>query len=120
MILAEFSIAPIGAGESLSAYVAECLRIVKESGLPYELTAMGTIIEGDWDQVMAVIKACHMAMRKRCRRVSTLIKIDDREAPPGRIKAKVKSVLLKLEQAQDVVGQEVVDRSGGEDPVDSV
>ncbi len=99
MILVEFSITPIGAGESLSEYVAECLRIVRGSGLPYELTAMGTIVEGEWDQVMAVIKACHMAVRAKCRRVSTLIKIDDREAPPGRIKAKVESVLRKLEQA---------------------
>jgi uncharacterized protein (TIGR00106 family) len=99
MILAEFSITPIGAGESLSAYVAECMKIVKESGLPHELTAMGTIVEGEWDEVMAVIKACHMAVRAKCRRVSTIIKIDDREAPPGRIKAKVESVLKKLEQA---------------------
>ncbi len=99
MILAEFSITPIGVGESLSEYVAECMKIVRESGLPHELTAMGTIIEGEWDEVMAVIKACHMTVRKRCRRVSTLIKIDDREAPPGRIKAKVESVLKKLEQA---------------------
>ena len=99
MILAEFSITPIGAGESLSAYVAECMKIVKESGLPHELTAMGTIVEGEWDAVMAVIKACHMAVRAKCRRVFTLIKIDDREAPPGRIKAKVESVLKKLEQA---------------------
>lgn len=98
MILAEFSITPIGAGESISEYVAECLKIVRESGVPHELTAMGTIIEGDWDQVMAVIKACHLAVRRRCRRVSTLIKIDDREAPPGRIKAKVESVLHKLEK----------------------
>jgi uncharacterized protein (TIGR00106 family) len=99
MILAEFSITPIGAGESLSAYVAECMKIVKESRLPHELTAMGTIVEGEWDEVMAVIKACHMAVRAKCRRVSTIIKIDDREAPPGRIKAKVESVLKKLEQA---------------------
>jgi uncharacterized protein (TIGR00106 family) len=99
MILAEFSITPIGAGESLSTYVAECMKIVKESGLPHELTAMGTIVEGEWDEVMAVIKACHMVVRAKCRRVSTLIKIDDREAPPGRIKAKVESVLKKLEQA---------------------
>jgi uncharacterized protein (TIGR00106 family) len=99
MILAEFSITPIGAGESLSAYVAECMKIVRQSGLPHELTAMGTIVEGEWDEVMAVIKACHMAVRAKCRRVSTLIKIDDREAPPGRIKAKVESVLKKLEQA---------------------
>jgi len=99
MILAEFSIVPIGVGESVSEYVAECMKIVRQSGLPHELTAMGTIIEGEWDQVMEVIKACHMAVRQRCRRVSTLIKIDDREAPPGRIKAKVESVLKKLEQA---------------------
>lgn len=89
MIVAEFSITPIGAGESISQFVAECLKIVRESGLPYELTAMGTIVEGDWDQVMAVIRACHMAVRGKCHRVSTIIRIDDREAPSGRIRAKV-------------------------------
>ena len=96
MIVCEFSIVPIGAGESLSAYVARCERIVRESGLPHRLTAMGTIIEGEWDDVLDVIRRCHMAVRADNRRVSTLIRIDDREGPRGRLEQKVRSVEEKL------------------------
>ncbi len=96
MIVCEFSITPIGVGESLSPYVARCEKIVRESGLPHMLTPMGTVLEGEWDEVMAVIRACHMAVRADCRRVSTLIKIDDREGPPGRMARKVRSVEEKL------------------------
>jgi uncharacterized protein (TIGR00106 family) len=98
MIVCEFSIVPLGAGESLSRHVAECVRIVKESGLPYQLTPMGTILEGEWDEVMEVIARCHRAMRARFRRVLTTIRIDDREAPPGRLAAKVRSVEEKLKR----------------------
>lgn len=97
MIVCEFTITPIGAGESLSAYVARCERIVRESGLPHMLTPMGTVVEGEWDEVLAVIRACHTAVRADCRRVSTLIKIDDRESPPGRLEQKVRSVEEKLQ-----------------------
>ncbi|GAB4308247.1 MAG: MTH1187 family thiamine-binding protein [Candidatus Bipolaricaulota bacterium] len=96
MIVCEFSIVPIGVGESLSSHVARCERIVRESGLPHRLTAMGTIVEGEWDEVLAVIRACHMAVRADCRRVSTLIRIDDREGPPGRLEQKVRAVEEKL------------------------
>ncbi|MBC7220544.1 MTH1187 family thiamine-binding protein [Candidatus Bipolaricaulota bacterium] len=96
MIVCEFSIVPIGSGESLSSHVARCERIVRESGLPHRLTAMGTIVEGEWDEVLAVIRACHMAVRADVRRVSTLIRIDDREGPPGRLEQKVRSVEEKL------------------------
>ena len=58
-MIAEFSIVPIGAGESLSPYVAECLKIVKASGLKHKLTATCTLIEGDYDEVMDVISDCH-------------------------------------------------------------
>lgn len=96
MIVCEFSITPIGAGESVSAYVARCERIVRESGLPHVLTPMGTVVEGEWDEVLSLIRACHMAVRADNRRVSTLIKIDDREGPGGRLTAKVRSVEEKL------------------------
>lgn len=96
MIVCEFAITPIGAGESLSAFVARCERIVRQSGLPHQLTPMGTVIEGEWDEVLAVIRACHMAVRADVRRVSTLIRIDDREGPGGRLERKVRSVEEKL------------------------
>lgn len=91
-MLAEFSVTPIGAGESVSRYVAECLKLVVESGLDYRINPMGTGIEGDFDEVMALIARCHKAVRKSCRRVSTIIKIDDREGAKGAITKKVASV----------------------------
>ena len=57
-MLAAFSITPIGTGESLGDLVAETVRIVRASGLPNETNAMFTNIEGEWDEIMAVIKAC--------------------------------------------------------------
>ncbi|MBC7092936.1 MTH1187 family thiamine-binding protein [Candidatus Bipolaricaulota bacterium] len=99
MIVCEFSVVPLGRGESVSAEVAQCLRIVRESGLSHQLTAMGTLLEGEWDEVMAVVRRCHEAVRARNRRVLTTIRIDDRDAPPGRLQAKVRSVEEKLARA---------------------
>lgn len=98
MIVCEFSITPIGAGESVSAYVARCEEIVCASGLPHKLTPMGTVVEGEWDEVLAVIRACHRAVRADNRRVSTLIRIDDREGPGGRLEGKIRSVEDKLKR----------------------
>jgi uncharacterized protein (TIGR00106 family) len=95
-MLAEFSIYPLDKGESLSKYVAGSLDIVKRSGLPFKVGPMGTVIEGDYDQVMAVIKECHMRMRRDCKRVAANIKIDDREGAAGRLDGKIESVEKKL------------------------
>lgn len=92
-MLAEFSIAPLrNAPEHLSEIVAEMIKIVEASGLPYELHAMGTILEGEWDEVMGVIRQCHMLMREKFPRVSTTIKIDDAVGRTGRLRGKVESV----------------------------
>lgn len=96
MLLVEFSITPLDKGESVSQYVAHSLDIVDRSGLDYQLTAMGTLIEGEWDQVFSVIKACHQRMQEDCHRISTLIKIDYREKGKGRLSSKVESVEEKL------------------------
>ncbi|ORJ63609.1 MTH1187 family thiamine-binding protein [Geothermobacter hydrogeniphilus] len=80
MAIVEVSIAPLGtANPSVSAYVAECLRILRDSGLKHQLNPMGTVIEGDLDEILAVIAKMHEApFAKGVSRVSTLIKIDDR------------------------------------------
>ena len=96
MVLLEFSMSPFAKGESLSPYVARSLDIIDKSGLPYQLTPMGTIIEGEWAEVMAVVAACFEAMRSDCDRISTQIKIDYRAGPGGRIKAKVAAVEDRL------------------------
>ncbi|MHC1709121.1 MAG: MTH1187 family thiamine-binding protein [Methanomassiliicoccales archaeon] len=95
-LIAEFSIVPVGAGVSLSPFVAECLRIVKESGLKHQLTPMGTVLEGDGEQVMATIMACHAQVLRMSDRVVTSIKIDDRRDRPADMERKVRSVEEKL------------------------
>ncbi len=96
MIMLEFSMAPTAKGESMSAYVARSLDIIDKSGLPYQLTPMGTILEGEWEEVMAVVAACFKAMKIDCDRIGTQIKIDYRSGPGGRLKSKVDSVQKKL------------------------
>jgi uncharacterized protein (TIGR00106 family) len=58
VVLLEFSMFPSTKGESMSQYVARILDVIDKSGLPYQLTVMGTIIEGEWDEVMGVVTDC--------------------------------------------------------------
>jgi uncharacterized protein (TIGR00106 family) len=95
-VIVDFSIFPVDKGESLSPYVAGSIKIIQESGLPYEFRAMGTSIEGEWDEVMAVVTRCFDAMRRNCNRVSLSLKADYRRGPGGRIQRKVESVKEKL------------------------
>jgi uncharacterized protein (TIGR00106 family) len=91
-MIAAFSISPIGAGESVSQAVAECVAIVRESGLPNETNAMFTNLEGDWDEVMGVIKRCVDHLSTTAARVSVVIKIDHRSGVTGGLHSKVESV----------------------------
>jgi len=95
-MIAEFSIVPIGKGTSLSPYVAECLRIVQDSGLKHQLTPMGTVLEGEAGKVMATIMACHSRVLEMSERVVTSISIDDRRDRPADMERKVRSVKEKL------------------------
>lgn len=96
VILLEFSMTPLTKGESVSKYVARSLDIIDKSGLEYRLTPMGTVIEGEWDEVFDVVKKCLDRMRKDCDRISTSIKIDYRKGKLRRIKSKIESVEKKL------------------------
>jgi uncharacterized protein (TIGR00106 family) len=90
-MIAEFSIVPIGVGESLSAHVARAFEVIESSGVAYERHAMGTNLEGDWDEVMAVIKACRDRLLETSNRVSLSIKIDDRVGVTDGLRRKVES-----------------------------
>lgn len=91
------SMTPLGKGESVSRYVAKVVDIVDRSGLPYVLTPMGTIIEGeDWDEVMGVLKRGFEELKKECPRISITMKVDYREGKSGRLRSKVESVQEKL------------------------
>lgn len=97
-VLLEFSMTPIGKGESVSRYVAGSLDIIDRSGLPYRLNPMGTVIEGGWDEVFGVVKKCFERMRKDCGRVSVSIKVDYRKGKKGRISSKVESVEKRVKR----------------------
>ncbi|MDH5203780.1 MAG: MTH1187 family thiamine-binding protein [Nitrospirota bacterium] len=95
-MLIEFSIIPIGVGNSIGGQLAEVLKIVDISGLPYKVNPMGTVIEGEWDEVMKLIKKCHRTVMKTGERVLTTISIDDRKGKPNRIEEKVKSIERRI------------------------
>jgi uncharacterized protein (TIGR00106 family) len=96
MTVAEFSVTPIGKGASVGTYVARCLEIVDRSGIPYRLNAMGTVVEGEFEDLLKLIGRCHTAVAEDCERVSTIVKIDDRKGVSGQLEAKVKAVEKRL------------------------
>ncbi len=95
-MLAFVTITPMDKGAGLSPYVAQVLDLIDRSGLPYRTGPMGTTIEGDWDEVMALVKRCHFLLREESERVSTLIKIDDRKGATGRLDGKTASLEARL------------------------
>lgn len=92
----EFSLVPIGGGESLHAFVAEMLDIVDRSGVTYRLHPMGTILEGEYDEVMAVVGACLARAQALADRVSLSLKLDWRRGSESRLEAKVEAVERQL------------------------
>lgn len=91
-MIAEFSILPVGTGVSLSKHIAKALDIVDRSGLKYQFTPMGTILEGTYEEIMSTIKECHNALTRECERVLTTIRIDDRKGSREEMKHKVEAV----------------------------
>jgi len=92
MVLLEFSMSPLGKGESVSKYVSRSLDIIDKSGVPYRLNPMGTVLEGEWEEVFSVVRKCYERMRKDCNRISCSIKVDYRKGHSGRLVSKVVSV----------------------------
>lgn len=96
--------APLGKGESVSTQVAECVRLVHESGLDYRLHAMGTVIEGEWDQVFGVVKRCFEKLKEDSPRITCTMKMDYRAGAEGRLDSKVASVQAKLDLPLKTIG----------------
>lgn len=96
MVLLEMSIVPVGKGTSLSAYVARCLDIVDQSGLEYELHSMGTVVEGELDDVLQLMRRCIEELARDNDRVSCTAKLDYRKGMTGQLKGKVASVEQQL------------------------
>ncbi|MFE5817031.1 MTH1187 family thiamine-binding protein [Streptomyces sp. NPDC056479] len=92
MIVA-FSVTPLGVGEDVGEYVADAVRVVRESGLPNRTDAMFTSIEGDsWDEVMDVVKRAVAAVEERAPRVSLVLKADIRPSVTDGLTSKVETV----------------------------
>ena len=96
MVLLEMSITPLGKGESVGAYVAQCVDIIDRSGLDYEFHSMGTIIEGELDQLLDLMRRCIEQTATHSDRVTCAAKLDFRRGHEGRLKSKVASVEQKL------------------------
>ena len=96
MVLLEFSMTPLDKGESVSEYVSRSLRIIDASGVDYRLNPMGTVLEGELDEVMGVVKKCYETMRADCKRITCSIKIDHREGKTGRLESKIAAIESKL------------------------
>lgn len=98
MAIMEITIVPLGTKDtSISTYVAECVKTLQELGLKYEVTAMGTQIEGDLDLLFETARKLHeLPFQKGAMRVLTLIKIDERRDKPQTLEGKIASVKQKL------------------------
>ena len=97
-MLVAFSISPTSGDEtgSVSEAVAAAVRVVKESGLPWELTSMFTTVEGEWDEVMAVVKRAVDVVAEVSPRVGLVLKADIRPGYDGQLSAKVEKVEQRL------------------------
>jgi uncharacterized protein (TIGR00106 family) len=91
-MLAELSIILLGRGTQLSPDLGQILKIIDESGLPYRLTPSGTCIEGDWDEVMALVKKCHKEARIVSTHVLTTVRIEDELGADNKLNENIASV----------------------------
>ena len=96
-VILDLCVVPLGVGVSVSAYVAECHRVLQEAGLKNQLHAYGTNIEGEWDMVMAAVKRCHERIHAMgAPRITTTIKLGTRVDKEQTMADKVTSVETKL------------------------
>ena len=96
MVLLEFSMTPLDKGESVSEYVSRSLKIIDASGVNYRLNPMGTVLEGEWEEVMAVVHQCYEAMSSDCNRITCSIKVDYRKGRTDGLQSKIASIEAQL------------------------
>jgi uncharacterized protein (TIGR00106 family) len=99
-MLIAFSVAPSGTGDSVSAAVADAVRVVRDSGLPHRTDSMFTTIEGEWDECLDVVRRACEAVGRHGDRVSLVLKADIRPGRTGEMQAKLDRLEAAIE-AQD-------------------
>ena len=112
-VLLEFSIFPLDQGESVSAHVSQVVRLIRDSGVDYQLTAMGTLIEtDDIDRAMDLVKRASELLEQRgCKRVYATLKLDIRSGPQGRLQSKTRSIEARIGEVS--TGSEPDDDANG-------
>jgi uncharacterized protein (TIGR00106 family) len=104
-MLIAFSVAPSGTGDSVSAAVADAVRVVRESGLPNHTDAMFTTIEGEWDECMDVVRRACEAVGRHGDRVSLVLKADIRPGHAGELQGKVDRLEAAIERGSGEPGR---------------
>jgi uncharacterized protein (TIGR00106 family) len=96
VMLVQFAMFPVGRKESASAEVAGIIDIVNRSGLPYRISAMSTIVEREWGQIINLINKCRLKMKRNNNRIYMVLTMDDRKRAQSRLCGKVKSIETRL------------------------
>ena len=92
MVLVEFSMFPTDKGESVSPYVSQIIDLIDKSEITYQLTPMGTVLEGTWEEVFGVITSCFKVLEPQSNRISSAIKVDFRKGDKSRMKSKIEKI----------------------------
>jgi len=96
-VMLDFCVVPLGVGVSVSAHVAECQRVLQASGLPHQMHPYGTVVEGEWEAVFAVLRQCHERVHAMgAPRISTSLRLGTRTDRDQSMEDKLESVREKL------------------------
>ncbi|HSV89417.1 MAG TPA: MTH1187 family thiamine-binding protein [Bacteroidales bacterium] len=96
-VLLEFSMFPTDKGESVSPYVSRIIKMIRASGLNYQLTPMGTVVEApELAEILELVQKAYQELEPDCQRVYSSLKLDIRKGPVGRLEGKVRSVEEKI------------------------
>lgn len=95
-MLIQFAMFPLGVSESASGEVSKIIDIIDRSGLPYKTSAMSTVVEGEWEELLALINMCRLKLRETNNRVYMVLTMDDRKDAQNRLAGKVASLEKKL------------------------
>jgi uncharacterized protein (TIGR00106 family) len=99
-VIIDLALFPVDKGQSVSPFVARAVDIVRRSGLPHQLTPMGTCIEGEWEEVLRVVDACFRALAEDSDRVYLTMKADWRRGREGGLAGKIASVERALAEKE--------------------
>ncbi len=103
-MLAHIQFIPVGTGEELKELIAKTVDIIEKTELDYQLTSMGTLVEGEWDEIMALVRKCHDTLFEQANRIVTSIVLDDRKDAKNRLKGKVLEVEYALGRSLKTAG----------------